>query len=181
MRRRDGFAARPRRSRAAVSALSALSLALSLSLVGARAPVFATEATGETGSASAAVLADPALTAAFSGRDLEGVYADATPWSEAYASDGTLSYRDRIGLWAGDWSVMNGRFCTFYRDQGITGGCFLVARRGENCFDFYAVDETSGPGVPTADILAGRNWTARGWYVESEPSCPQEERHLVGL
>ncbi|MBP0614145.1 hypothetical protein [Jiella mangrovi] len=126
-------------------------------------------------------LDDAGLISALSGRNLEGVYADATPWSEAYAKGGTLSYRDRLGLWAGDWSVRNDRFCTFYRDEAISGGCFLVARRGENCFDFYAVDLSSEPVVAAGDIAAGRNWTARGWYVEAESTCPDENQHVVEI
>ncbi|NDW05752.1 hypothetical protein GTK09_15105 [Jiella sp. 40Bstr34] len=127
------------------------------------------------------ILDEPGLVAVLSGRDLEGVYADATPWAESYYLDGTLSYRDRLGLWAGDWSASNGRFCTFYRNQGINGGCFLVAKRGTNCFDFYALDTALRPGATSEEIFAGRNWTARGWYVEAESSCPADDRQIVDI
>ena len=145
-------------------------------------PVLSTAAP-EAGSilSETVILDEQGLVAVLSGRDLEGVYADATPWSESYAIDGTLSYRDRIGLWAGDWSAANGRFCTFYRNQGINGGCFLVARRGSNCFDFYALDPALRPGATRQEIVAGRNWTARGWYVEAESSCPADDRQIVDV
>ena len=124
---------------------------------------------------------DAALVVAFAGRNLEGVYANAVPWSESYGADGSLSYRDRKGVWPGDWTVRNARFCTFYRTGDLNGGCFLVARRGDNCFDFYAVGAAFEPGVSSDDIAGGRNWTARGWYVEAEPSCPEDERQIVEL
>jgi hypothetical protein len=133
------------------------------------------------GAVATLVLDGAGLVAVLSGRNLEGVYADATRWSESYANDRTLSYRDRLGLWTGDWSIASSRFCTFYRNQGINGGCFLVARRGENCFDFYTVDLAFRPVAPIDDIYAGRNWTARGWYVEAESSCPPDEKQLVGF
>ena len=126
-------------------------------------------------------MGDAALTTAFAGRHLEGVYSDATHWSESYGADGTLSYRDRQGDWPGDWTVRSARFCTFYRTGELNGGCFLVARRGKNCFDFYAVGSDLTPGVTRGDIASGTNWTARGWYVEAEPSCPEEKRKIVGL
>ncbi|TFF22979.1 hypothetical protein E3C22_11055 [Jiella endophytica] len=124
---------------------------------------------------------DAALVGAFSGRNLEGVYSDATAWQEAYGMDGTLSYHDREGQWPGNWSVANARFCTFYPGGSLNGGCFLVARRGENCFDFYSVGFASQPAVSAEDVRAGRNWTARGWYVEAEPSCPDDDRKIVDL
>ena len=123
---------------------------------------------------------DAALKGAFSGRSLEGVYSDATAWSEAYGADGRLFYRDRNGQSPGDWSVRNDRFCTFYPASGeLTGGCFLVARRGDNCFDFYSVGPASEPGVSSEDLRTGLNWTARGWYVEAEPTCPEDKRQIV--
>lgn len=161
--------------------LAAAVLAGAAMLIGT-GPVTGTAVPETRRSAVATVVLDEAhLVDVLSGRNLEGVYADATRWSESYADDRTLSYSDRFGLWAGDWSIASGRFCTFYRSQSINGGCFLVARRGENCFDFYTVDRAFRPAATIDDIYAGRNWTARGWYVEAESSCPTNEEQLVDL
>ncbi|MCE7027421.1 hypothetical protein [Jiella avicenniae] len=157
-----------------------LPLILAIVFLGSHPGTGWSTAAPEAGLAETMILDEPGLVAVLSGRNLEGVYADATPWSESYATDGTLSYRDRLGLWTGDWSASDGRFCTFYRSQGINGGCFLVARRGANCFDFYALDAALRTGATREEIFAGRNWTARGWYVEAESSCPTDDRQIVG-
>ncbi|MBO0664349.1 hypothetical protein LQ948_17385 [Jiella sp. MQZ9-1] len=124
-------------------------------------------------------LDDHALAAAFAGKHLEGVYADARHWSESYTSNGTLSYRDAQGEWSGDWSVRRATFCTFYQSAALNGGCFVVAQRGANCFDFYTVGPRFVAIASADDIRAGRNWTARGWYVGAKPSCPKSGRNLA--
>ncbi len=169
----DGRTTRGRLSRALTLGAAAVILSQ---------PVGATAVPEPRQGAAAAVVLDAAqIVALLAGRNLEGVYSDATRWAESYADDRTLTYRDRLGQWTGDWSIAMGRFCTFYRDQGINGGCFLVAKRGNNCFDFYTVDPAFRPLATIDDINAGRNWTARGWFVETESSCPPDENHIVRL
>ncbi|MCQ0987345.1 hypothetical protein [Jiella marina] len=125
------------------------------------------------------VLGDAALVETFSGRRFQGVYSDGSFWHESYDTGGALTYRDAAGQWAGDWSVRNARLCTFYRSDELVGGCFLVARRGKNCFDFYAASLAHEPMASGEDIRRGRNWTARGWTVDGEQTCPDDTLDLA--
>lgn len=101
----------------------------------------------------------------FSGMTLDGIYANGTFFSETYSQDGTIRYHDPDGADSGQWSVQDGRFCTFYENS--QGACFFVIRDGANCYSFYAPDGQGADAKPQAD------WTSRGWNRDLPPTCPK--------
>jgi hypothetical protein len=66
----------------------------------------------------------------------------------------------------GQWSVHAGAFCTIY-DNDRAGGCYLVRKMSENCFEFYFIARTEQqalrPGRPT--------WTAQAWLKGDPSTC----------
>ena len=105
------------------------------------------------------------ITAQFKGVAIDGHYASGRAFTEEYAANGRLEYRERDRHTRGRWSVEAGTFCTIY-DQDPTGGCYRVKRVGRNCFEFYFVARTEDqarrdPNTPS--------WTARGW-IRTEPA-----------
>jgi hypothetical protein len=108
------------------------------------------------------------ITAAFSGRVVDGYYVDGVTFTEAYERDGRIDYREAGRQLAGRWSVVNDTFCTIY-DTSPTGGCYRVVHTSENCFEFYflARDEREA-----ARPDPGRSsWTARGWRRDQRSTC----------
>lgn len=103
----------------------------------------------------------------FSGMTLDGIYRDGTFFTETYKDDGAIRYHDADGADSGEWSVEDGKFCTFYEtDQGA---CFFVEREGENCFSFFAPEETGADNPPPQ-----LDWTSRGWDTSKPSTCPTE-------
>ncbi len=122
-----------------------------------------------------APLDDAAIGAAVSGQRFAGVYDDGSAWRETYAADGSLAYEDDENDVDGQWRVISGRLCTLYA-TGVEGGCFMVFRRSTNCFDFYAVDPSSGmPLASEAERAAQSGWSARGWSMDKASTCPLGE------
>lgn len=110
------------------------------------------------------------MQAAFGGKTIDGHYADGVTFTESYAADGRIDYRERGRDMTGRWSVRAGTFCTIY-DTAPTGGCYRVVRKGANCFEFYFVarDEKiaeSRPGQPS--------WTAQAWVKGQHATCKEE-------
>ncbi|MEQ8402332.1 MAG: hypothetical protein RIB53_11180 [Roseitalea porphyridii] len=118
-------------------------------------------------------LTGAALTSAFVGKVFRGIYQDGTGWREAYLVDGEVDYEDEYRAARGDWFVEDDLLCTFYH-TGLTGGCFIVMRRSENCFDFYAINpETDMPDASKQSIQAGYDWTAQGARSDRTSTCPE--------
>jgi hypothetical protein len=104
-----------------------------------------------------------AIAGVFKGARIDGFYADGALFSEAYAVDGTITYRDAVnGADKGNWSVRGDLFCTFY--DRLAGACFVVVRDGPNCFTFY--ETGAAAGTPR------NQWTGRGWRRGIAPTCP---------
>lgn len=103
---------------------------------------------------------------ALGGQAIDGHYRNGRTFSETYAADGHISYRDDYRSSGGHWSLINGAFCTIY-DSDPSGGCYRVKRSGTNCFEFYFVarteDEANSPRKP--------DWTARGWRRDAKSTC----------
>jgi hypothetical protein len=99
----------------------------------------------------------------FSGMTLDGVYYNGQFFTETYDDDGSIRYHDASGADSGEWSVRDGKFCTFYEDQ--EGACFEVERDGANCFTFVEPDPDTGRIDP-------ESWTSRGWSRAAKPTCP---------
>lgn len=132
----------------------------------------AADPAGAVSEPAAQRLTGAALTSAFVGKVFRGIYQDGTRWREAYLVDGEVDYEDDYRAARGDWFVEDGLLCTFYH-TGLTGGCFIVMRRSENCFDFYAVDpRTDMPDASKQAIQAGYDWTAQGARSDRTSTCP---------
>jgi len=100
-----------------------------------------------------------------SGLTLDGIYHNGAFFTETYNTDGSIRYHDIDGADSGQWSVKDGKFCTFYESQ--EGACFFVERDGANCFTFYVPDEKGGP-----DAGPAQEWTSRGWDRRKPSTCP---------
>jgi hypothetical protein len=101
---------------------------------------------------------------------IEGSYASGRPFTESYRADGRVEYAERGVSMGGYWSVTAGTLCTIY-ELDPAGGCFRVARVGENCFEFYfsARTEKAAPGPETEKPA----WTARGSIRGKSTACPE--------
>ena len=140
----------------------------------------------EAGATSLALYPDPTgamkageLRQTVTGLELQGSYpADGAEWSEAYRPDGTLTYRDTATRTGGRWLISGGRFCTDYDAASLQDACFLVRQRGENCYDFYEVDEKFRSTVPLADVRNGVNFSARAWRQGEVSTCPTSAEAL---
>jgi hypothetical protein len=103
---------------------------------------------------------------AFAGRTIDGRYSSGLTFTETYASDGRISYRDPTVTASGNWRVTAQGFCTFYDE--MNGGCFLVRRLGTNCFEFYF---SEGPDSGPLSPKEGKPYVAQGWYPEKPSTC----------
>ena len=138
--------------------------------------------------ASRAWMTEGAMREAFAGQTLDGHYGSGTAWTETYAADGRIDYREGARAAQGRWSFRNATFCTFY-DPPFTpqfvGGCWQVLRTGANCFEFYTAgfhwpgrrdgeeaenDEEGGEASPGARV----RWNARGWRTSEPSTCPEK-------
>lgn len=144
-----------------------IALALGTGLVAVAAPGFAEmQGGGADGQATEGFMAEADIRAALGGQAIDGHYRNGRTFSESYAADGRISYRDDYRASGGRWSLVNGAFCTIY-DGDPSGGCFRVRRSGANCFEFYFVarteEEAKAPRKP--------DWTARGWRSDAKSTC----------
>lgn len=112
-------------------------------------------------------MTDEQITAAFSGRTIEGVYASGLTFVERYEPDGRLDYREPVRHMMGRWSVVSGNFCTLY-DAGAGGGCFRVVQTSANCYEFYIAAFTEEEAAEDPQPLG---WTARGWRQGERSTC----------
>jgi hypothetical protein len=131
------------------------------------------------GSASAfnAWMTEEAMRQAFIGRTLDGHYASGLAWTETYADDGRLDYRERTRTAVGYWYFRGNVFCTFYdppHRPALAGGCWLAIQTSANCYEFYLAGlEDKGPSEDETPELAMR-WNARAWR-QGEPSTCMEK------
>ncbi len=114
---------------------------------------------------------DDEIRRAFAGISIDGTYIDGLSFTEVYADDGCIDYRDKRKAMTGKWSIVNNSFCTLY-DGIITGGCFKVLQRSANCFEFYFLASTE---IEAAKPEPRRpSWTARGWNKAKPVTCEEK-------
>lgn len=119
-------------------------------------------------------IVEPALSDRFNGAVYEGTYQNGVAWREVYIIGGRVIYNDDLQSAAGNWFVRDDLLCTFYTAD-LQGGCFVVMRRSQNCFDFYAVDlATNEPSAGWAAVRDGAAWTARGGRADIMRTCPED-------
>jgi hypothetical protein len=115
-------------------------------------------------------MGDAEIDRAFRGVTLKGEYADLSLWTESYLENGEADYEDARGPVKGQWSVVNGHFCTLY-EEVITGGCFKAVHKSSNCFEFYSSANTPGE---TTDPKGDQHWVARAWNKDKPSTCTVE-------
>jgi hypothetical protein len=104
------------------------------------------------------------------GFTIVGYYRTGERFIDAYAADGGIVYSDDHATWSGEWSFHGDVFCTFYMGRQH-GGCFLLSRVGDNCYEYFAVAEDwRGPGAPEG---FSDPWVARGWRRGARSSCEE--------
>ena len=116
-------------------------------------------------------MGDADIRAAFAGATIEGAYGSGDTFVESYLPDGRIDYVEARRRMAGQWSVVNAQFCTIY-DVSPTGGCFRVARRGDNCFEFYFQSRDAAKAA--APDEGKPSWTAQGWRKGESPTCKEQ-------
>lgn len=108
----------------------------------------------------------PEMKSAFGGKTFAGRYVNGDEFTETYWTDGGINYSDKNGQAVGRWHVSAQGFCTFY--ENMNGGCFLVRKSGDNCFDFFVVeDQDTGP-LPKGEKPS---LVAQGWNPEKPSTC----------
>lgn len=116
-------------------------------------------------------MSDEDIRGAFAGHTVDGVYTTGLTFSESYSSNGRLDYRegphDAGRRMSGDWSIVDGAFCTFY-DTTAQGGCFRVRQLGRNCYAFYYLAATK---AEITDVAEPKEFTARGWRRNEPSDC----------
>jgi hypothetical protein len=134
-------------------------------------PAVATEKAAETPKPSV-VLNGPAIIELFDGKTLTGVYNDGTPVTERYAVGGKIDmYKDSYRSSTGTWSVVNNLLCTFYDTPDMSGGCFRVEQVSANCFDYYALADSTEQALTPTDKP---RYTARASIEGVPETCPDE-------
>lgn len=116
-------------------------------------------------------MGESALNRTFSGKAIEGHYADGATFVESYDGDGRLSYSDDRRQTAGHWSLQAGTFCTIY-DADPSGGCYRVQKVSANCYEFYFAARTVEQAQRGPDDRP--SWTARAWIKGEASSCPDQ-------
>ena len=103
-----------------------------------------------------------------SDQTIDGRYASGKAFTERYAADGRVTYKEPGVTLAGHWSVTEGTLCTIY-DGDASGGFYRVARVDSNCYEFYFVSRTeqAAPGPPDGKPA----WTARGALQGQASAC----------
>lgn len=109
---------------------------------------------------------------AFAGKTIQGNYASGKAFTETYATDGAIIYRERDIEYRGHWSVQADAFCTIYHSDP-TGGCFIVKRESENCFEFYFISRTEGQAANNETITPA--WTARAAVTDRDATCADRQ------
>lgn len=113
-------------------------------------------------------LASGEIASLFSGATLRGNYANGREFSEYYHSNGRVEYSEPGLTTAGRWSATTGALCTIY-DADPSGGCFLVMRASENCYEFYFSSRTEARAPE--DRVEPPAWTARGSLAGRSAGC----------
>ncbi len=112
------------------------------------------------------------ITGTLFGQTVTGEYPTGARWAERFNHDGTSDYSENGVPKRGAMTLNGNTLCFTYQwTPELTGGCFEVWKRGQNCFDFYGT-----PVSATLDQMRfGRGWSARAW-IENQPStCLSEE------
>ncbi len=117
----------------------------------------------------AKLLQGPEIITVFEGRTVAGAYGDGLAFRETYHAGGAIDYWDPRMSSAGQWSVVNNLFCTFY--TAMNGGCFRIVQVSTNCFDFYAAADTEREAL---DSGKRADYTARGAVEGTASTCPDE-------
>lgn len=107
----------------------------------------------------------------FNDATIDGRYASGKAFTERYAADGRLTYKEPGVTLSGHWSVTAGTLCTIY-DFEASGGCYRVARVDENCYEFYFVSRTEAAAPGPEDGKPA--WTARGALQGKASACRDE-------
>jgi hypothetical protein len=114
----------------------------------------------------------PSIIKVFEGKTVSGVYADGTPVSETYAVGGDIPfYKDKFRSATGKWSTVNNLFCTFYNDDQMSGGCFRVEQVSANCFDYFALANSTDEALAPQDRP---RYTARASIDGIPATCPED-------
>jgi hypothetical protein len=105
-----------------------------------------------------------AVLQAFSGKTIQGNYADGMQFAETYHPGGNLTYRDDRESDTGHWFERNGLFCTFYVKGD--GACFAIIKTGSNCYQMYVRENEDG----SPSEMNG-NWNSLGWDASRPSTC----------
>lgn len=113
----------------------------------------------------------PAVTEAFSGKSLKGLYPNGNVWTEKIFADSRTDYREGVKHWQGNWWVTEQEFCFAYPPPGL-GGCFRVTKISANCYELY---DFSGEAahLPEPPHIGDR-WNGRMWYDDRPTTCEEK-------
>ena len=127
-------------------------------------------------------MSEDAMRTDFVGQTLDGHYGSGLNWTESYANNGRLDYREGARRASGSWSFRGPVFCTFYDPvfRGVfSGGCWQVLKTSANCYEFFTAARAPGATGPdrkddgddSAEPGARTQWNARGWRRDQPSTC----------
>jgi len=111
---------------------------------------------------------------ALQGKTLIGEYPDGAQWSETFNADNSTLYREGNFQVIGQMEERDTVVCFSYpSEQNLTGGCFEVWRRSENCFDFYGTEYATSMKTSASETQKTMSiaWSARGWFANMPSTC----------
>lgn len=111
-------------------------------------------------------MSDADLEKTFAGKTIVGIYPSGRGFVETFDIGGRVDYRDDRRRVFGRWSVTARTFCTIYEGDA-SGGCFLVRRMSENCFEFYFAARSNRQDPRPEDP----SWSAQAWLLDAPSTC----------
>lgn len=107
------------------------------------------------------------------GRTIEGLLDDGDAFTEVLRRDGTSLYRTGQGTFEGRTRITGDAFCFVYPPSTMDH-CFVLWRRGSNCYDFYPADPSGEADADPLAQITGIGWRARAYRADAESTCPAD-------
>lgn len=142
------------------------------SLLAAMLALIACPAIADQSATKPKYLTEQEVREAFVGRPVAGVYPTSQNWRELMSADGSTSYTEERGSFAGKWWFSEkGELCFQYSAEG-GGGCFYYVRLSANCFEHFFEANKGERGV--LGLQRGLLTNGKMWRTDEPNTCEEK-------